>query len=186
MDFNTPGSDSTPRGDQGLSSPGFSPEILQMPMGKYHPSNFKSTPTSSVTISSQGIPPPFAPHSLSLPKTAGKRSARPGHERRGSDVKRKIQQYQREMIASSRAGHRSAGGSTKAALTKPDSPKLLPCGSPGPITPFELEEAAGYLIAGGRAPRAIDVDLQRQNDLDMVTRMIETEENRARSPRLRN
>ena len=186
-DYDTPGSDVASRGHTSLLSPGFPPEVLQIPMGKYHPSNFKSNPTSSVgTPTGHSIPAPFPSHNLALPKTTGKRNtaARPGHERRGSDVKRKIQQYQREMIAQSRtAGHHSTGGAMKAALRKPNSPKLEPLGSPGPITPFELEESAGYMIAGGRAPTDSDVDRQRQNHLDMIEMMIDTEDRRARSPR---
>jgi hypothetical protein len=43
----------------------------------------------------------------------------------------------------------SKGSNLKA---KPISPRLLPAGSPGPITPFELEgEDDGYIVAGGRA-----------------------------------
>ena len=33
---------------------------------------------------------------------------------------------------------------------KPVSPRLLPLGSPGPVTPMELEESAGYLGAGAK------------------------------------
>lgn len=38
-----------------------------------------------------------------------------------------------------------------SATPDPASPRLHPLGSPGPITPFELEESlhAGYLVAGG-------------------------------------
>lgn len=40
----------------------------------------------------------------------------------------------------------------RVTLTKPVSPRILPAGSPGPITPFELEgEDGGYIVAGNRA-----------------------------------
>ena len=87
------------------------------------------------------------------------------------------------MVAQSRLG--AGSGLVKAAHKKPASPKLEPCGSPGPITPFELEESDGYMIAGGRAPRSIDIDRQRKRDLEEVERMIATEEKRALSPRTR-
>lgn len=40
------------------------------------------------------------------------------------------------------AAHMSIPGS------KPISPRLLPLLSPGPVTPMELEERDGYLVAG--------------------------------------
>lgn len=36
---------------------------------------------------------------------------------------------------------------------EPVSPKLAPAGSPGPVTPLELEEGDGYLATGYRAAR---------------------------------
>ena len=41
-----------------------------------------------------------------------------------------------------------------AAGARPTSPRLIPLGSPGPVTPFELETEGGYLIAGVRADDA--------------------------------
>jgi hypothetical protein len=49
------------------------------------------------------------------------------------------------------AGVTLAGGGKKK---EPNSPRLLPAGSPGPITPFELEmedSEEGYIVAGHRA-----------------------------------
>jgi hypothetical protein len=40
---------------------------------------------------------------------------------------------------------------------EPNSPRLQPMGSPGPITPFELEEADGYIVAGSAAVRKENV-----------------------------
>lgn len=46
----------------------------------------------------------------------------------------------------------SATKATKATpatnYVKPMSPRLVPMGSPGPVTPLLLEEEGGYLVAG--------------------------------------
>lgn len=137
------------------------PEALLIPMGKYHPSNYKppaltltSTPTSTTSAPrSDGLPP----SSLAIPPTSSKRGSkeRPGHERKTSDVKRKLQQYQRDMIVQARLAASSSTGQQLHGRTEPISPRLLPAGSPGPITPFELDmESDGYIVAGHRARRA--------------------------------
>ena len=36
-------------------------------------------------------------------------------------------------------------------LDNPASPRLVPVGSPGPVTPLELESDDGYLAAGSRS-----------------------------------
>jgi hypothetical protein len=57
------------------------------------------------------------------------------------------------MIAQARRGAGSSAAGNTSRVPKPKSPQLLPTGSPGPITPFELEESAdeGYIAAGMRA-----------------------------------
>ncbi len=89
-----------------------------------------------------------------------------------SEVKRKLQQYQRDMIAQARlAANQVLGDPAQPAAPvvpatvtlngmplrslhhfgmtsthKPISPRLLPLGSPGPVTPMDLEGGeAGYL-----------------------------------------
>jgi len=54
------------------------------------------------------------------------------------------------MIAQARISAQTSLGAQKK---EPTSPRLLPCGSPGPITPLELEMDAedGYMVAGARA-----------------------------------
>lgn len=147
------------------------PEALLMPMGKYHPSNYKapalagaSTPTSATsTPRSSGLPP----SSLTIPPTSSKTGSkeRPGHERKTSDVKRKLQQYQRDMIVQARLAASSSTGQQLQGRTEPISPRLLPAGSPGPITPFELDmESDGYIIAGHRARRASLVSSGLENE----------------------
>jgi hypothetical protein len=77
------------------------------------------------------------------------------------------------MIAQAR---QASSARTEPARPKPESPKLLPLGSPGPITPFELEESAGYIIAGARSGGGGGVDQEREREL--VARMIREEERR--------
>ena len=135
------------------------PEPLLKPMGKYHPSNYKSPPTTGVSTPASTPPRSMPPTNLAIPNTALKRQNRErqlqsSHERKTSDVKRKLQQYQRDMIAQARiSAATSIGGSLAGEKKKPISPRLLPAGSPGPITPLELEMDAeeGYIVAGGRA-----------------------------------
>jgi hypothetical protein len=145
------------------------PEPLLKPMGKYHPSNYKSpastsvsTPTSNPSSTNRAMLPPtnlVIPPSLQTKRQKKSQSQqRSGHERKSSDVTRKLQQYQREMIAQARMSAQSSlAGVTLASGGKkkePISPRLLPTGSPGPITPFELEmedSKEGYMVAGHRA-----------------------------------
>jgi len=75
------------------------------------------------------------------------------------------------MIAQARVASASHGGAGKTP--KPDSPRIMPLGSPGPITPFELEEASGYMVAGARAGGGGD-----EKEREMVGRMIRDEERR--------
>ena len=49
--------------------------------------------------------------------------------------------YQRDLVAAARSQ------SPNQILDNPASPRLVPMGSPGPVTPFELE-SDGYLVAG--------------------------------------
>ena len=72
--------------------------------------------------------------------------------------------------------HGGTGGS------KPISPRLLPLGSPGPITPFELEESSetGYVVAGAmaRTNSLIGGGLESERDRELVGRMIQAENDR--------
>jgi hypothetical protein len=105
-------------------------------------------------------------------------------------VKRKIQQYQRDLAVHNRlaAARTISSDSVAKIVQEPDSPKLQPLGSPGPITPFALEEEmGGYLMAGKSTVnlRTLNIETQRQTELDLVRRMIDAESERARSPRAR-
>ena len=136
------------------------PEPLLKPMGKYHPSNYKSPASTGVStpsnpsVSSRTLLPPT---NLAIPTLQSKRKnkshSRQGHERKSSDVTRKLQQYQRDMIAQARLVAQSSLAGVAGQKKEPISPRLLPCGSPGPITPLELEMDGedGYMVAGYRS-----------------------------------
>ena len=77
------------------------------------------------------------------------------------------------------------GGPDSVGMTpEPISPRLEPLGSPGPMTPFALEESsqAGYVVAG--ASRATTNEAlfrrgqERERDRELVGRMIRAEEER--------
>ncbi|KAH8816790.1 hypothetical protein F5884DRAFT_234224 [Xylogone sp. PMI_703] len=157
------------------------PSVLTMPFGKYHPSNYKITATK-VTTTAVAAPPP----ELSLPPAAKK--AKSHNSNRNSDVKRKLQQYQRDMIEQAKLASAQSGG--EVGSHKPVSPRLLPLGSPGPITPLELEESlhGGYLVAGalratGRPARTSSMGTEGSGastlrEQEAIDRMIEAEEER--------
>jgi hypothetical protein len=135
------------------------PDPLFKPMGKYHPSNYKSPSNTEVSTPTSVPPRSMPPTNLAIPNRAHKRQKKDhqlqsSHERKSSDVKRKLQQYQRDMIAQARMSAATSIGSRVAGEKRePISPRLLPAGSPGPITPLELEMDAeeGYIVAGSRA-----------------------------------
>ncbi|KAI1181056.1 hypothetical protein F4777DRAFT_41 [Nemania sp. FL0916] len=151
----TPVSSYMPLGDR--SSP--------LPMGKYYPSNYerrkhekkgitlRSKPSES-TISSSMISEPQVTNSNPTPTM--------GHSRNESEAKRRLQQYQRDMIAQATIGL-NRGNVSEATLgsiralgfgnaIKPSQPRLVPLGSPGPVTPMELEDSEnGYLDVHGAA-----------------------------------
>jgi len=60
-----------------------------------------------------------------------------------SDAQKQLFAYQREVVSAARAQSPGSG-------EKPVSPRLAPLGSPGPVTPLELEGEEGYLFAGAR------------------------------------
>lgn len=145
-------------------APGFHDSPL--PMGKYYPSNYESkvvnrsisrprlteTMSSNIGPDSQNVPRSTNHSHLAAPET---------------ELRRKLQQYQRDMIAQASmaanellkkpasTGSVPVGGLSLNALPlhetrlsahaphKPISPRLLPLGSPGPVTPMDLEAFGG-------------------------------------------
>lgn len=70
-----------------------------------------------------------------------------------------------------------ARASSPAQADKPTSPRLVPLGSPGPVTPLELEAEEGYLAAGIRGNAGEDAT---QNSEELVARLIQEETARQR------
>ncbi|KAI1423886.1 hypothetical protein F5Y12DRAFT_785712 [Xylaria sp. FL1777] len=154
---NTPVASYMPLGDQ--SSP--------LPMGKYYPSNYEkrkgekkkksknhrpalSKPTMSTPVKSESQAPVY------------NQTSPMGHSRTESEAKHRLQQYQRDMIAQATIAL-NRGSANEAALSsirslgfsnviKPSQPRLIPLGSPGPVTPMELGGSHdGYIDVRGEA-----------------------------------
>ena len=100
-----------------------------------------------------------------------------GHSRNESEAKRRLAQYQRDMIAQAAMAIGGSSRINRAAvpnfgnlgfthISKPDKPRLQPLGSPGPVTPMELEGAEGYLGARGSAEEAQREEIARAMRLD--------------------
>lgn len=68
------------------------------------------------------------------------------YQRMYNDAQKQLyfNQHQLFVVATATA----AAAATSAG--RPTSPRLAPLGSPGPVTPLELERDEGYLVAGAR------------------------------------
>ncbi|KAK4546882.1 hypothetical protein LTR36_001614 [Oleoguttula mirabilis] len=99
---------------------------LKLPsLPRFHPANFPSA-HSSLQATPDGVASPHGPMS---PRA---------HQRMLSDAQKHLYAYQRDVISAARA-------------SSPVRGKLAPLGSPGPVTPLELEGEEGYLVAGARS-----------------------------------
>ncbi|KAF2173197.1 hypothetical protein M409DRAFT_17142 [Zasmidium cellare ATCC 36951] len=102
---------------------------LKLPsLPRFHPANFPSA-HSSVQSTPDGTTSPQPPVS---PRA---------HQRMYSDVQKQLYFNQRELLSR---------GTSSNSTGKPISPRLQPLGSPGPVTPLELEGEEEYLLAGAR------------------------------------
>ncbi|KAG7142381.1 hypothetical protein HYQ45_001248 [Verticillium longisporum] len=149
-----------------------------LPMGKYYPSNYEMRnhpPHPTMSMEPTPVQPrPVGVAGLSSSVKSESQVPTMSNEnfqtsRQDSDVRRKLAQYQRDMIAQARlAATEILGSSAKTTTTpqpttatatvmlngfplagmrhfaasgggKPLSPRLLPLGSPGPVTPMDLE-----------------------------------------------
>lgn len=107
---------------------------LKLPsLPRYHPANFPSANSSLQTT-------PDAGSSVASPQPPMSPRA---HQKVISDAQKHLFLYQRELVAAARA-------QSPSQFDKPASPRLAPMGSPGPVTPLELEGEEGYLVAGAR------------------------------------
>lgn len=81
-----------------------------------------------------------------------------------SEAQKQLYLFQRETIA--------AHAGFVPSREEPDSPRLVPLGSPGPVTPLELEGQEGYLVAGARAAGQNDIASRSK---ELVEKLIEQE-----------
>lgn len=154
-------------------APGFHDSPL--PMGKYYPSNYERHQRTA-SLQQPWRSAPSRPSSTdALPARKQQGPTRAG-DADAAEARRKMQQYQRDMIAqaamglggSAKTAAKSAGGAAGGGATaslkdawltvpsslRPASPRLHPLGSPGPVTPMDLEAAAaGYLEHGAGKAR---------------------------------
>ncbi|WPH02336.1 Hypothetical protein R9X50_00519900 [Acrodontium crateriforme] len=141
-------------------------EMLKLPgLPRFHPANFPSAHNSLQSTpedNSNSPKPPPSPRS---------------RQRFYSDAQQQLFNYQREMIT-------AASRATSPNIGKPASPRLAPLGSPGPVTPLELEGDQGYLVAGVRGSVGAAT-----STAELVDKMIQTESRRQQpssSPRSSN
>ena len=133
---------------------------------KYHPANFPSRDSS---------PAPSSPLS-SRSSTSQPRSGR------SSDAKKQLLQYQRDLIQNATETSRPLLSSSVGS--KPSPPRLNPLRSPGePVTPFILEGAGDYLIAGSSTSPAGFTEGGRR---DFVERLVRRENERWNNPEARS
>lgn len=159
-------------------------DTAALPLGKYYPSNYEKRAPG---CSSSHLHPPIRAGIVAAAKSEAQVSklrheASAAHSRTGSDVKRRLVQYQRDMVAQATHAARallanskedsadqsdtpspapalppSLGvqwASTIIKTNKPLSPRLEPLGSPGPVTPMSLESCSdGFLGLTIGSPR---------------------------------
>lgn len=127
---------------------------------RFHPANYESSSSSTDTT----------------PRPSRPGTAQP-HFRQVSDAQKKLQQYQRDVVANA-----TRAASLAISPTTPVNPapaRLNPLGSPGPVTPLALESGGDYLLAGGLGSPDAQIDRGRA----LVQRLVEKENERQRYPR---
>ncbi|KAF2005697.1 hypothetical protein P154DRAFT_414890, partial [Amniculicola lignicola CBS 123094] len=117
------------------SSSGTAASLRLPSLPRFHPANFPSGQSSAAATPGTG---PGSPQPPLSPRT---------YQKKYSDAQRQMYLYQRDLAASNARQARSSHA-------KPTSPRLNPMGSPGPVTPLELEGADGYLTSGMNSAEA--------------------------------
>ncbi|KAI9791530.1 MAG: hypothetical protein M1833_001514 [Piccolia ochrophora] len=150
----------------GLSAPRLKPRKVEAPhlstLPRFHPSKY--APSAPASHSSA--------HGSLTVNVGGQ-----GYHPQYSDAQRQLHAYQRELITTATRGGRY--GSSGAGDQRPLSPRLLPLGSPGPVTPLMLEEEGGYLAAGASNGDAHSL-LREDGHKELVERLIREEKKRRR------
>lgn len=131
------------------------PHLSGLP--RFHPANYVS---STSTSGHAGV---VATQDALSNYSTGPLSPRTSHQlRQYSEAQRQLYLHHRELISLNRShspGMSNGVASPGWRSSRPVSPQLKPLGSPGPITPLDLEieadQSDGYLMAGagnGQAP----------------------------------
>ncbi|KAI5463971.1 hypothetical protein BGZ63DRAFT_140629 [Mariannaea sp. PMI_226] len=144
-----------------------------LPMGKYYPSNYEQQTHSHVSSLRPSLADSLPTHFHSEPSIAPRSTDVHPIITPESELQRRLKQYQRDMVAqaslaasellsSSSSSTATLGTSVRLnsggihetrlkppASLKPLSPRLLPLGSPGPVTPMSLESSGDNYIAFG-------------------------------------
>ena len=109
---------------------------LELPLlPRFHPANFPSQDSNlaaAPVIRSHAPLPPLSPWA---------------YRKQHLEAQWQMYLYQRELVA--RPAYPNRGPTAKQT-----SPRLIPVTSPGPVTPFELEDAESYLAAGANTVSA--------------------------------
>ncbi|KAF2140635.1 uncharacterized protein K452DRAFT_230126 [Aplosporella prunicola CBS 121167] len=144
------------------SGSGSNTSSLKLPsLPRFHPANFPSQSSSAAQTPSTNPNSPQPPPSPYA------------QQRQYSEAQRQLYLYQRELLAT--AARNMHASSTGGATVRPVSPRLNPLGSPGPVTPLELEGQGDYLVAGARSAAALAAGSQS----DLVEKLIQDEVKRA-------
>ena len=127
---------------------------LKLPsLPRFHPANYPSAHSSAKSTPDEGpANPPVSPRA---------------HQRMYSDAQKHLLMYHHQSVA-------SAARSNGKVDDKPVSPRLAPLGSPGPVTPLELEQQEGYLVAGSN-----HAGIGMGGSADYVDRLIREESRRS-------
>lgn len=151
-------------GNRKARAPAQSLNLTGLP--KYHPANFP--PRES------GPAPPLPLKTRSI--TSQPRSGR------GSDAKQQLLQYQRDLVNNTAKTSRSLLSSSASSKLSP--PRLNPLRSPSePMTPFMLEGASDYLVAGSSS---LPTGFKEGDGRDFVERLVRRENERRTYPEARS
>ena len=133
---------------------------------RFHPAKFPSQDSKAPTSS------PTTSRFISSQSRSG----------RGSDARQKLQQYQRDVIASATQGARSPA--MDYSSIKPSIPRLTPLESPiDQMTPLVLEGHHDYFEAGAHSS---PTDFKEGDGRDMVERLVRMENERRSHPEARS
>ncbi|KAF2709877.1 hypothetical protein K504DRAFT_357775, partial [Pleomassaria siparia CBS 279.74] len=116
---------------QRQTSTGTAAQLRLPSLPRFHPANFPSSQSSSV--SGTPVTAPNSPQPPLSPRT---------YQKQYSEAQRQMFTYQRDLVA-------NAARQARGPTAQPTSPRLAPMGSPGAaVTPLELATSEGYLTAG--------------------------------------